>query len=65
MRNPHQAEKRADVLGCPDEETTSIPVRKSQGGDLTAWIDCARRRREHDFSSTRAVIEMSRSGKAA
>jgi hypothetical protein len=25
----------------PDEETTSIPVRKSQGGDLTVWSGCA------------------------
>jgi hypothetical protein len=25
----------------PGEETTSIPVRKSQGGDLTVWSGCA------------------------
>jgi len=25
----------------PSEETMSIPVRKSQGGDLTVWSGCA------------------------
>jgi hypothetical protein len=25
----------------PGEETMSIPVRKSQGGDLTVWSGCA------------------------